>query len=291
MSTCTIPRVDEWPAAAETPGRIRSRISPRRPGDYTLIVQSSWGLGPYFFDLSAGAAGAVLASDDDDAGGENNDLYVAVTTNNSTYALREWVHVEVTVTENTDTGALVEGASVHTEISTASGKIYGADGTTNAAGQAFFDFRPKKPDGVGPYNITATASASGYDQGYSELATFSVMGPSNPKVASQYLQQDLPTVDDRGDTEGYGMPGHREVISFMLFELNETISELGPEDFSNEESAIELANGIGYVLAMCGEDLCVETISVLETDILKRTDGLANKQRRACQGFGGVDQE
>ncbi|MFB0554829.1 MAG: S8 family serine peptidase [Phycisphaerae bacterium] len=97
-------------------------------------------------------------------------LYVDVDTDYDIYTLGEWVYITVTVTD--DVGG-VEGASVHTEINTASDKTYGADGTTASDGTAMFKFKIKKPDGTGTYTITADASKSGYDPG-SGSTTFEV---------------------------------------------------------------------------------------------------------------------
>jgi len=82
-----------------------------------------------------------------------------------------------------------------------------------------------------------------------------------------------------------------EAIAFTLFEAAETINELDPENFSNEESAIELANEIDVVLAMMDEGLHDEAQAKLEDDILERTNGCAdvgepdeNDWIRTCEG-------
>jgi len=249
---------------------------PTKTGDYKLIVQSSWGLGPYFFDLSAGAVGAVLTSDDDDTGGENGALHVMVTTNDSTYALRELVNVVVTVTEDTENGAWVEGASVHTEINTVSGKTYGADGTTNSNGQAFFDFRPKKPDGEGTYTVMATASMSGYDPA-NGFTTFIVgNGTTAQQEVAEALEKNPQTADDSSEIEGYGMFGPEENIALMLIEAVWTINELGLDSFNNEESGFELACAINDAFTLLDEGMYFESLILLDSDILVRMDGCAN---------------
>jgi hypothetical protein len=87
-------------------------------------------------------------------------LNVTVGTDKGTYALGERVYITVTVTDGTSG---VEGAAVHVEITTASGRQYAGDGTTNASGIAEFSFKTKRPDGIGTYNVDAGASKSGYD--------------------------------------------------------------------------------------------------------------------------------
>ncbi len=104
---------------------------------------------------------------------EKKALYVDVTTDKATYTLGENVYITVTVTENSATGPVVESASVHVEIVTASGRKYAGDATTGNDGTVTFKLKTKKPDGTGTYDVTATASKSGYDSG-SDFTTFEV---------------------------------------------------------------------------------------------------------------------
>ena len=92
-------------------------------------------------------------------------LSVAVTTNKTTYTLGETVYITVTVTENGASGPAVPGAAVHCQITTATGRKYASDRTTDATGVAKFSFKPKRLDGKGTYSVTADASKSGYAPG------------------------------------------------------------------------------------------------------------------------------
>ena len=85
-------------------------------------------------------------------------LYIDVTTDKATYTLGENVYITITVTENGATGPAVEGASVHIEIVTASGRKYVGDATTGSNGMVTFKLKTKKPDGTGTYSVTATVS-------------------------------------------------------------------------------------------------------------------------------------
>jgi len=96
---------------------------------------------------------------------EKKALYVAVTIDKTAYTLGEWVYITVTVTENDESGQAVEGASVQTEITTASERKYTKDEVTDSDGKVTFKFKIKKPDGIGTYNVTANAFKSGYESG------------------------------------------------------------------------------------------------------------------------------
>ena len=100
-------------------------------------------------------------------------LCVSVTTDKASYTLGETVYITVTVTENLATGSAVEGAAVHAEITTASGRKYASDGTTGSDGKVTFTLKTKRPDGKGTYYVTADASKSGYVPG-SGSTTFEV---------------------------------------------------------------------------------------------------------------------
>lgn len=101
-------------------------------------------------------------------------LCVNVNTDKNNYSLGESVSITVTVTENIGSGQIVEGASVQTEITTASGRKYTKDGITDLSGKVIFKFKTKKPDGKGIYSVTANASKSGYEPGSSSIITFEV---------------------------------------------------------------------------------------------------------------------
>lgn len=102
---------------------------------------------------------------------EKTALSVSVTTDKTTYTMGEWVYITVTVTDND--GTPVEDAYVYIELTTASGRQYAGDGTTGSDGKAMFRFKTKKPDDIGTYSVTATASKSGYESG-SGSTTFEV---------------------------------------------------------------------------------------------------------------------
>lgn len=67
-----------------------------------------------------------------------------------------------------------------------------------------------------------------------------------------------------------------EALAFMLLEACQTISELGPENFNSEESAIELTTTIDAMFAMLDDGQYFEALAVLDNDILQRIDGCAN---------------
>ena len=95
-------------------------------------------------------------------GGTGGDsLHVSVVTNSDSYSKGDTALITVTVTD--DGGAAVEGASVEVSITTPSQKVYQGNGTTDASGEARFTYRinPNK-DGSGTYNVSATATLSGY---------------------------------------------------------------------------------------------------------------------------------
>jgi subtilisin family serine protease len=89
-------------------------------------------------------------------------LIVTVAPRSSSYKIGDTAYIDVTVTDGTNA---VASAAVHLVITTASGKRYSGDGTTNSSGVAVFNFKIKKPDGTGNYTVDATASKSGYDSG------------------------------------------------------------------------------------------------------------------------------
>jgi len=84
------------------------------------------------------------------------------------------------------------------------------------------------------------------------------------------------TTDDSVDIGGEDAFGVKEVVGFMLFEASETINELGPESFNNEESAFELACAINDVFTMLDEGMYFEVMVILDGDILERMDGYTN---------------
>lgn len=99
-------------------------------------------------------------------------LNVDVSTDKDTYTIGERVLIAVTVTAVDGSG--IEGAVVDVQISTSTGKLYGGEATTNSAGEVVFNFKIKKPDGIGDYDVDANASKSGYDPA-SDSTIFSVV--------------------------------------------------------------------------------------------------------------------
>jgi len=91
------------------------------------------------------------------------------------------------------------------------------------------------------------------------------------------------TENDSADTGGENAFDIKEAIGFMLFDADEIIGELGPDSFNNEESAFQLTCSINDVFTMLDEGMYIESLILLENDILKRIDGCANN------GYPDVD--
>ncbi|MFQ5761406.1 MAG: matrixin family metalloprotease [Candidatus Bathyarchaeia archaeon] len=94
----------------------------------------------------------------------NGALTVNVTTDLDTYNMRDNVLITVTVT---DEATNLVDAYVQVRIYTASGKVYGWDGSIGSDGSVNLKYKIKPPDGVSPpaYEVTAQASSSGYNDG------------------------------------------------------------------------------------------------------------------------------
>jgi serine protease len=90
-------------------------------------------------------------------------LSVSVSTEYTAYRIGDRVYITVEVSDDSS-GEPVVGATVEIQIITPN-KQYTSGATTNAAGVAEFQFKIKKPDGIGKYTINADASVSGYDPG------------------------------------------------------------------------------------------------------------------------------
>jgi len=104
---------------------------------------------------------------------EKKALWVVVYTDKDIYVTGDTVLITVKVTENTDLGDPVGGASVHVTILTQGKFSYGGDGTTNDNGIAQWSFKIKAPDGKGTFTVIADASKEGYEPG-SDSTTFEV---------------------------------------------------------------------------------------------------------------------
>ncbi|MCH8288633.1 MAG: carboxypeptidase regulatory-like domain-containing protein, partial [Candidatus Marinimicrobia bacterium] len=95
-------------------------------------------------------------------------LSVSVTTNKDSYVNKEQAEITVTVTNP------VEGAAVNVEITTAKGRKLSGSGTTDESGVLKLTYRVNsKRDGVGTYEVDATASKAGFESG-SGSTTFEV---------------------------------------------------------------------------------------------------------------------
>jgi hypothetical protein len=91
------------------------------------------------------------------------------------------------------------------------------------------------------------------------------------------MEENLQSIsDDLAGTDGEDTFDTKEALGFMLYETNEIIGELGPESFNNDESAFELACAIDDVFTMLDEGMYIESLILLENDILQRMDGCAN---------------
>jgi PKD repeat protein len=90
-------------------------------------------------------------------------LNVSVSTEYTEYKIGDRVYISVDVSDYVS-GEPVVGATVNIQITTQN-KLYTNGATTNASGVAEFQFKIKKPDGIGDYTINAEASVSGYDPG------------------------------------------------------------------------------------------------------------------------------
>jgi len=98
-------------------------------------------------------------------------LSISVSTEYPAYKIGDRVYITVEVSDDLS-GEPVSGATINIQITTPS-KQYTDGATTNAAGDAEFQFKIKKPDGIGVYTINAEASVSGYEPG-SSSTTFLV---------------------------------------------------------------------------------------------------------------------
>jgi subtilisin family serine protease len=90
-------------------------------------------------------------------------LNVSVATDEPTYSMGATVVITVTVEDAA--ASAVSGASVAITIVTASGRTYTYSSTTGSNGTATFSFKTKRPDGFGPYSVTANASMTDYEAG------------------------------------------------------------------------------------------------------------------------------
>ena len=98
-------------------------------------------------------------------------LSVSVTMNKDSYVNKEQAEITVTVTDGTNP---VEGAAVNVEITTAKGRKLSGSGTTDESGVLKLTYKVNsKRDGVGTYEVDATASKAGLESG-SGSTTFEV---------------------------------------------------------------------------------------------------------------------
>src|SRR4030042_2583838 len=79
-----------------------------------------------------------------------------------------------------------------------------------------------------------------------------------------------PVADDSVDTGEEDAFDAGEATAFMLFEASGIINELSPESFNNDESAFELSCAIDDVFTILDEGMYIESLILLENDILQR---------------------
>lgn len=92
-------------------------------------------------------------------------LDVSISTNKSSYSDRETASITTVVTDSS-TGQPVSGASVTVRVIVPKNKTYAGSATTNASGQAVFNFKiNSKKDGKGTYQLESTASNVGFEDG------------------------------------------------------------------------------------------------------------------------------
>ena len=97
-------------------------------------------------------------------GGGGGTLQVSVSTDKTSYALKETVRITVTVLN--DNGGAVSAANVTVKILNPSGSVVATlSGTTDAAGHAAFSYTTKRTSPKGTYTATATATKTGYTSG------------------------------------------------------------------------------------------------------------------------------
>jgi internalin A len=97
-----------------------------------------------------------------------------------------------------------------------------------------------------------------------------------PEEFSTDSYDDLQPSDNEVDSIYKEWIKTEEAVAFMLFEVSQIIVELGSDSFNNEESAFQLACSIDDVFTMLDEDMYIESLILLENDILQRMDGFAN---------------
>jgi len=97
-----------------------------------------------------------------------------------------------------------------------------------------------------------------------------------PKEFVVEIQENPQQIDDRVETDEKDAFDVGEAIVFTLYEVGETIKELGPESFINEGLVAELIHAIDDVFMMLDEGMYYEALVFLEDNILARTDGCAN---------------
>jgi len=96
------------------------------------------------------------------------------------------------------------------------------------------------------------------------------------KFNSYITEYQQPTTDDSINIGGEDAFDVKECVGFMLYDFSEIINEIDPESFISVESAFELKCTINEVFTMLDEGMYLESLILLEGDILERMDGCAN---------------
>jgi parallel beta-helix repeat protein len=96
------------------------------------------------------------------------------------------------------------------------------------------------------------------------------------QTAAIAVKEEAQSVIEPNGTNNQEAFDTKEAIAFMLCDASDSINTLSPADFSSEESAVELANIMDGVFAMLNDGMYLESLDVLENDVLQRMDGYAN---------------
>ena len=118
-----------------------------------------------------GLVQAKAALDSLGGGTPTGALHVTVTTDKTTYAVKQKVYITVLVTD--DNGSPVSGATVTVVITTPLNKKTTLTGTTGTDGKALFTYATSTKTGKGTYTVAVTAEKEGYTAG-SASTTFVV---------------------------------------------------------------------------------------------------------------------
>jgi cytochrome c peroxidase len=95
-----------------------------------------------------------------------------------------------------------------------------------------------------------------------------------PELDDFVIEWDQPqTTPEKIDKDFDELSADEEDFAFALFEADSIISQLGPEDFKNEEAAIEMKVEFDAVFGLLDQDMYAEALMLLEVDMLNHVDG------------------